>query len=177
MRFNFFGGPGSGKSTTAAWLFSEMKRDQYSVELVLEYVKSWATMKRPVNKFDQIYLFGKQNQYEYRWISHGVKNIITDSPTFLSSVYAKKYFGDEMSRHLLELNKLYDDEHPSVNIFLKRNDKPYVQEGRYQNKEQSQEMDVLILESLQNYDANNLYVVDWDNAELIKEIVNKYGTK
>ena len=36
MRINFLAGPGAGKSTTAAWIFSELKRKQASVELVTE---------------------------------------------------------------------------------------------------------------------------------------------
>jgi thymidylate kinase len=175
MRINFFGGPGSGKSTTAAWLFSELKREHYSVELVMEYVKSWATMNRPVNKFDQVYLFGKQCQYEYRWLSHGVKNIVTDSPTFLSSVYARKYMSKEMAHHLSELNKLYDEEFPCVNIFLKRNDKPYQTEGRYQNREEAEEMDALIYEELMTQETDRTFVVDWDNTDIILELAKRYA--
>jgi len=40
MRINFLAGPGAGKSTTTAWIFSELKLRQVSVELVTEYVKS-----------------------------------------------------------------------------------------------------------------------------------------
>ena len=40
MRINFLGGPSSGKSTTAAWLFAQLKDRQASIELVTEYVKA-----------------------------------------------------------------------------------------------------------------------------------------
>ena len=36
---NIFGGPGSGKTTSACALFSEMKMQGYSVEYVSEYAK------------------------------------------------------------------------------------------------------------------------------------------
>ena len=86
MRINLLAGPGSGKSTTAAWLFSELKIRHISVELITEYVKSWATQKRQVTTFDQVYLFGKQMQYEYRFLNNGIKNVVTDSPLILSCV-------------------------------------------------------------------------------------------
>ena len=51
---NLVGGPGCGKSTTAAGLFYELKRRDYSVELVTEYAKSrvWEDSLRTLN--DQI---------------------------------------------------------------------------------------------------------------------------
>ena len=57
MRISLFGGPGSGKSTTAARLFSELKERHYSVEHVSEYVKSWTYMNRKPKGFDQVYIF------------------------------------------------------------------------------------------------------------------------
>ena len=44
MRINLLAGPGAGKSTMAAWLFSELKRRNISVEHVGEYVKGTLTL-------------------------------------------------------------------------------------------------------------------------------------
>jgi len=133
MRINLFGGPGSGKSTTAARVFSELKEKKTSIEHVGEYVKSWAYQRRTIKKFDQVYLFAKQQQYEYRYLSCGVKNIITDSPCFLSYIYGAKYNEDpKIANALLQLSKIYDEDYPSVNIFIHRGEKDYVPEGRYQ---------------------------------------------
>ena len=38
---NFFGGPGCGKSTTAAFLFGHMKVSDYKVELIHEVAKDF----------------------------------------------------------------------------------------------------------------------------------------
>lgn len=38
---NFFGGPGSEKSTSAAQLFSRMKKQRMNVELVTEVAKDF----------------------------------------------------------------------------------------------------------------------------------------
>lgn len=137
MRINLFGGPGAGKSTTAAWLFSELKKKNLSVEHVGEYVKAWAYQKRPVKRFDQVYILGKQMQAEYRFLSAGVRHIITDSPLFNSYLYAP----EELRNPILAIIREYDAEHPSVNIFLDRGNKTYHQEGRYQSYEEAKEFD------------------------------------
>ena len=171
MRINFFGGPGSGKSTTTARIFSDLKSAGRSVEHVGEYVKSWAYQKRDIKKFDQVYLFGKQQQYEYRYLSSGVENIVTDSPCFLSVVYSLKYNQDRrMADALAALCKIYDEEHPSVNIFLLRGDKPYVAEGRYQSYEEAKELDQFMFKTLQEYYPFNLIPVDYTNQAEILDI-------
>jgi len=76
--------------------------------LITEYVKSWATQKRQVTTFDQVYLFGKQMQYEYRFLNNGIKNVVTDSPLILSCVYADYYYPEmKLGQHLLTLSDLF----------------------------------------------------------------------
>ena len=170
MRINLYGGPGSGKSTMAAWLFSQAKRHGFSVEHVGEYVKSWATANRKVHEFDQVYLFGKQTQYEYRWLNNGVKNIITDSPTLLGPIYTEHYFGEELADPLYTLCELYDVAHPEINIFLERNDKPYDPNGRYQTEEQAKAVDMLIRDKLAEY-GKLVHYVDWNDEKLLLDII------
>lgn len=177
MRINLLGGPGSGKSTTAAWLFSELKRKQISIELVTEYVKAWACQKRPVNEFDQVYLLGKQMQYEYRFISSGVKNIVTDSPVMLSPVYANAYYPDlGISVPMLQIVAEYEKRHPSINIFLRRKNKPYVQEGRYQTLEQAKKIDESVYDTLQ-YGKRTfgwaVFEVDWDDTNMLLALASQ----
>jgi hypothetical protein len=150
MRINFFGGPGSGKSTTAAYLFSEFKYNTtISIELVREYVKNWAYEKRPVNKFDQIYIFGKQMREEYRNFLGGVQHIVTDSPLYLGPVYARKYIPDTNIAESLEgHNRDFEQDFPSLNIFLDRGDKLYNPEGRYQSAEEAKAIDGATLKYL-----------------------------
>ena len=170
MRINFFGGPSAGKSTTSAWLFSELKMNGYSVEQVTEYVKSWAYLKREIKYFDQIYLFGKQMQYEYRFLEHGAQNIVTDSPVFLSYCYAKKYY-PRISSQLLLLCKEYDSVHRPINIFLERKDKPYDTQGRYQSKEEAMEIDRMIKFELSQQGAGPRIVTDYKNRKGIYDFV------
>lgn len=174
MRINFFAGPGAGKSTTTARVFSQLKERHFSVEHVNEYVKSWAYQKRSIKKFDQVYLFGKQQQYEYRFLSSGVKNIVTDSPCFLSVIYAQKYATDtseEVANAIRMLCREYDKDFPCTNIFLHRGAKPYVQEGRYQDYAAAQELDNFMLKILKETYPDNLIEVDYQDKDKILEIV------
>ena len=176
MRVNLFGGPGSGKSTTAAWLFSKCKEEHYSVEHCTEYVKAWAYANRHVQKYDQLYLFAKQQQTEYKFLSHGVKNIITDSPTILSAVYAKQY-GHDLYESIIRLNEMYDSDYPSVNIFIDRKDKPYNPNGRWQTYEEAKQKDAEILDLLKRYSTKNLHIVEWGDKDAIYDLVKKYLVK
>ena len=168
MRINFFAGPGAGKSTTAAWLFSELKRRGYSIELISEYVKSWVYLNRMPKAFDQVYLFGKQMHFEDKVLSSGVQNIITDSPIFLSHIYAGMFSGiDGLSESLWKLAKLYDEAHPSVSIYLQRNDKEFRTEGRWGNLEGAKKVDEQVWDFISDYHSDapeRLLVSNWKPA-------------
>lgn len=151
MRINFYAGAGAGKSTVCPLIFSKLKILGYNVELVTEYVKSWAIQKKPVNPFDQVYLLGKQMQYEYRFLSNSVDHIVTDSPVLLSACYAGKYFGSySISDPIKQICKAYENEFPSINIFLDRKGIKYQQAGRYNSLEEAKNMDNYIKEVLRS---------------------------
>lgn len=149
--FSLFGGPGCGKSTLATQLYSKMKLNGYSVELVREYVKGWAYEGRKINKFDQIYIFGKQCRGEN--VLYGkVDYIITDSPIILGAVYEKIYTEREIiTPSLLKYIQFTKDEGVDrVNFLLKRN-KPYDTNGRYETEEQAKKVDIKIKEFLDEH--------------------------
>jgi deoxyadenosine/deoxycytidine kinase len=177
MRINLYAGPGAGKSTLASWLFAELKLRGYSIELVSEYVKSWAIEKRKIHPFHQVYFMGRQLEYEYRFLTNGVRNIVTDSPVFLAATYARLY-----NPHLLEVaNQMesiistYEKKHPSVNIFLRRGDY-YQQEGRFHDRKASEQIDLAILSTLV---ANGVDFIEFetDRRQDILEHVLKFIVK
>lgn len=171
MRINFYSGPGGGKSTIAAWLFSELKRRNFSVEHVNEYVKGWAYQKRQINKYDQLYLFGKQHQMEYKFLSNGVEHIITDSPCLLSAVYADVNGCKELSHYLGEICKIYEEDYPSLNIFLDRGSNPYDATGRWQTKEQALELDRQIYTFVREYTDGILHSIPFQDDRAILDLV------
>ena len=73
---NLFGNPGSGKSTTASYLFSEMKALGIEVELVTEVAKDlvWDEDWKRLN--NQVYIFSTQLQRIDRLVGK-VEYIIT----------------------------------------------------------------------------------------------------
>lgn len=175
MRINFFAGPGAGKSTTTARVFAQLKERHVSVEHVGEYVKAWAYQKRQIKKYDQVYLFGKQQQYEYRYISQGVKNIVTDSPCFLSVVYSLYYgnqAGENIASAIAMLCKEYDEDHAALNIFLDRGDKPYVKEGRYQSYEAAKDVDKFMEATLWKYNKPFVKLDYRDQEGILKTVLS-----
>ena len=173
MRICLFGGPCSGKSTTAARLFSELKERNIPVEHVSEYLKSWAYSKREIKEFDQIFLFAQQQQNEYCFISNGVKNIVTDCPCFLSVFYAKEYVSDELGDAIWKLCEIYDRKYPVCNIFLDRGNITYQQKGRYQDEETAKLIDTKIWDMMVSYYGKNCIKIPLNDKSLILDTVTK----
>jgi len=131
---NLFGGPGLGKSTTAAGLFYEMKLRGFDVELVREYAKNFAYHKTMP---DQTYIFAKQLKAESTLYGK-VDFIVTDSPLWLCCYYEALITG---ARHLLPLVKAQVAGRKEHNLFLQRF-KPYHQNGRLQTPEEASQIDL-----------------------------------
>lgn len=131
---NLYGGPGLGKSTMAANIFSELKWKNINCELVAEYAKDkvWEESLKVLE--NQIYVFGKQHHRLFR-LKDQVDIIVTDSPILLSVIYdAEKR---DVFKQLVteEYNKFNN-----LNILLKR-EKEYSPIGRLQTEEEAIEKD------------------------------------
>ena len=141
---NIFGGPGAGKSTTAARIFSHLKENGYKCELVTEYAKD-VTWEEAFNKLNnQLYIFAKQNHRIWR-VSDKVDVIITDSPLILSLVYG----GDTISQNLKNLIVEEYTKFPYLSVYLERFAK-YEKVGRTQTKKQAEKVDKNITDTFKN---------------------------
>lgn len=170
---NFFGSPGTGKSTTAAGLFHLMKCQYYNVELVTEYAKDLVWSDRQNMFAEQDYIFAKQNNRLRRLVGK-VDYAITDSPLLLGLFYLPWDFPPSFSKFLEDTFNTYDN----VNIFLKRT-KPYVKLGRNQTEEESDLISENILNRLNQLYYAKYHVFDADESapSKILELINSNITK
>ena len=129
---NVFGGPGSGKSTTAAGVFYHMKCAGVEVELVQEYAKDMVWEGRHNILEDQIYIFAKQQRRIARLKNHGLQWVVTDSPIPLGLCYTKpEDQSDAFQDLVMQVFNSYDNH----NFYLSRNVQ-YNPIGRNQKTEQ-----------------------------------------
>lgn len=164
---NLFGGPGVGKSTTAAAIFVEMKRRGMNVELVTEVAKDFVWEGRMKTLDIQPYVTIKQFRNLYR-LKGKVDYVITDAPILLGCIYADKYaptLPASYKQLIVDLHKQELD--PSVNIVLERLF-DYDSNGRYQSEEEALQLD----RDIQNIlDTNNIPSISWDPL-VITRLVN-----
>lgn len=165
---NLWGGPGSGKSTTAAGLYYLMKINKFKVELVREFVKDliWEDSLHLLK--DQNFILMNQNKMLKR-LEGKVDYVITDSPLLLSVYYAD----DE---YLLKRPSFKDfvweefNSYNNINIMLDK-DHSYESYGRLHNEEEANniscDLENLLL-------CNNLeYYKYKTNINIANTIMNK----
>lgn len=164
---NLFGGPGSGKSTTAAGLFYKTKLGHESVELVSEYAKKLYYSNRLDDMLDQQeYIFAKQNQLLHSLRNH-VNWAITDSPLLLSMVYASDDW--PCVRQFKELVLASFNTYDNINIVLERPSVPFQQYGRRHNLEESISIDNQVIQLLNDLDIKYHTFIHSD-TEIVNDI-------
>ena len=142
---NFFGGPGSGKSTGAAYVFSKLKMMGVNCEIVTEYAKD-KTWEKTTKVFEnQLYIFGKQYFKIYR-LQGEVDLAITDSPLPFSIVYNKNpHLGESFERLVFDVFNTYNN----INFFINRT-KHYSEVGRWETLDEAIKVDNKIIKTLEN---------------------------
>lgn len=167
---NLYGGPGTGKSTTAAGLFFAYKSNGANVELVREYAKDVVWEGRTALLQDQLYLFAKQNKRLFDLMDK-VDLIITDSPLLQMLIYAESH-----PKALHDLIRLQHNKTASFDVFLRR-EKAYNPAGRVQTEDEAVAMDMRIRDMLVRegvkfieVSANNMAIV-----EIAEALKREYG--
>jgi thymidylate kinase len=169
-RINIYGGPGSRKSSNAAYIYSQLKGRKLKVELVQEFVKTWAYEQRQPSSFDQLYLFARQLRMEDIVLRNGVDYVITDSPIGLSICYAQAYKFNQWPA-LIILAQEFERTYPSLNLFFDRSGTEYEEHGRFQKEKDAIELDKIILTYL---DSKQLpyHVVNCGDTDGIMKLIN-----
>jgi adenylate kinase family enzyme len=132
---NLYGAPGAGKSTGAAYIFSQLKMMGVNAELVTEFAKdkTWENNQTALN--NQAYVFGKQ-YYRISRCEKQVDVIVTDSPLMLSLIYNQdNNLGEDFNNVVRNVANSYK----SKNYYITRT-KEYNPAGRNQTAEESDEL-------------------------------------
>lgn len=150
---NLYGGPGVGKSTTAASLFVEMKKKGLKVELVTEVAKDFVWEDRMTTLSIQPYITIKQFRNLIR-LKGKVDYVITDAPILLGCIYADKYaptLPDSYKKFIMDLH--HQELNPSINVVLERLF-AYDSTGRYQGEDEAKQLDDAILKLISENETN-----------------------
>ena len=142
--FNFFGGPGTGKSTCATYSFAMSKDDRYNAEYVPEKAKDWAWERRNITLIDQFGVLQNQCTRESRLFGEA-SVVFTDSPVWLCAYYASISNPDFVRLTVEQLCRDHYDVAVSRgvkhhNIWLTRC-KPYNAKGRFQTEDEAKAID------------------------------------
>jgi len=155
QRICLYGGPSSGKSTLAAWLFANLKMKGESVEAIPEHVKFWTYLPHTPQSFDQFYLFGQQLHHEDTVLRGGVNFLICETPLLLVAYYAKRMKtpgAKLLFEAALEVERVY----PGVHLFIERGDE-YCETGRFHSKKEAVEIDKEMKEFIEQANEDQAY--------------------
>jgi len=161
---NLFAGPGAGKSTGAAYIFSKLKLAGIDCEYVSEFAKDKVWEKNDEVFKNQFYITGKQSFKISRCFGK-VDVIITDSPIALGALYAPKEQPMLRAACLEEFEKY--NKH-NLNIFISRV-KAYNPNGRNQTEGEAKEIDGKTSKFLESHEIP--FVVVDGNEKGYDEIV------
>lgn len=184
-RINFWGGPGSGKSTGAAKMFHMMKTmildgdcDYRSVELVREVAKEYAwTGNDMSHELTQGHVTAVQMNREHTLLYNDVDIVITDSPVGLGELYCYENGTVAMGNILGLVSDRVESHYPSYNIFIERRDRTYDNNGRFQSEEEARALDESIFDYLKKKHQGFVILSLEDDIQVwestILEILNK----
>ena len=148
VNINFFGGPGTGKSTTSAGVFHEMKKAGYSVEIVTEYAKDLVYSKDYFKLKDQLMILANQSHPWFK-LEKQVEYTVNDGPFLLGLVYLQENPHMPMHEFKAFLLKMWHS-YNHINIFIERDIEAheYQEYGREQTLVEAIEKDNEIKEVL-----------------------------
>lgn len=164
---SIYGGPGTGKSTFRARLFTELKYKGIQCNEAPEYAQDKVVEESFRTLDNQIYIFGKQHHRIYRQMQK-FDVVITDSPLLNTVMYDSAGNKELQALAISEHNKMN-----SLDILLVR-EHEYQQIGRYQSKEEAEKLDRVIENILK--DNNVVYTKissSPQNAEKLAEDIVK----
>lgn len=132
---NLFAGPGAGKSTMGAAIFSELKFRGVETELIQEFAKDLVWEDRLGALSGQVYVLGKQ-YHRLQRVSGQVEVIVMDTSLLNSIFYKPEDLPSSFEDFVLDLYRSFNN----LNIFIDRK-KLYVASGRLETYKEALEKD------------------------------------
>lgn len=138
VTINFFGGPGTGKSTTAAGLFALLKKKGKHCEYISEFAKELVWEEHNLALDCQPLIAGEQIFRQHK-LQGKVDVVITDSPLIINLLHNGFGVTENYKKWLVEVFNMFNN----VNFLLivDRESRPYETEGRTESKERALQMD------------------------------------
>lgn len=167
---NLFGVPGAGKSTGAAYIFSQLKMHGVNAELITEFAKDKVWEENHEVFKNQAYIFGKQS-FKMSRCKNKVDVIVTDSPLLLSAFYNEdEILGEDFNKVVNNVFKSYNNR----NFFLLRT-KPYNPIGRNQTEDESNALAEPMRNLLVKYDVRAKMISGGEDGynKIVKEILKE----
>ena len=169
----FIGGPGSGKSTAALGLCTELKCRGVDAILSLEYIKPLIYKGIKITPYTQYYIFGHEVEQEAT-LFNKVSCIISDSSPLLAAFYQWYYNGSNTLREAC--HDFYETAERESGIkfinFLLPHREEYSDNGRFQNKEESLKIEPLLRGWLDREGYPYIYLDCPDNKRI--DIILQY---
>lgn len=158
---NLLGGPGVGKSVTAAELFASMKKQGYKVELIHEIAKDFTWEQWHSILSEQDYVFAHQHRLQRRLVSHDIDYVIIDSSLILGLFYMPDDYPQSFKQFVLDVYNSYTN----INVYLERSSHfPYDPVGRNQTEQEAIEIDKKVREFVQTLPTPLLVTESGDSA-------------
>jgi len=120
LNINLFGGPGTGKSTTAAEIFAQLKKNGTKVELLQEYAKDLTYSNELTRLKDQVHILGEQHHRMVR-LQGSVDYAVHDSPFVMGCNYIDKTNTKFPTQAFIDFSVKLHSTYENLNVFLKRN--------------------------------------------------------
>lgn len=172
IKINLYGGPGCGKSTLSALLFTELKLRGLNTELVREFAKELVYEDKDMinlKEADRIFIMAEQMRREA--ILHGkVDYLITDSPVLIAAYYYNSKPAIELAKNLMSV---FDqaEESKEYHFYISRGeDDAFEQYGRAHGFEESKKIDKEMMSFLNSIGVK-FYVIKGNPNERLKQIL------
>lgn len=132
---NLIAGPGTGKSTTAAGVFYQLKQAGVNCELATEYAKDLVWAGHEATLRNQPYILGKQYNRLWRLLDK-VEVVITDCPLIMLL-----HYGKDQPQSFKDLTVDLFNSMENRNWYLRR-EKEYNPSGRVQTEDEAKDIDL-----------------------------------